>query len=85
MKKTKQVAVAELRREYKREDFGALVRGKYSTRLKVPSNIVVLRPEAAKVFPNADAVNEALLALINLAKASARSTNRSSKSRAKDV
>ena len=61
MKKVKPVAADELRPEYKREDFGSLVRGKYAARLKAASNVVVLKPEVAKAFPNADAVNNALM------------------------
>ena len=68
----------ELRSEYKREDFGVLVRGKYAARLKASSNVVVLRPEVARVFPNGEAVNDALLGLINVAKSAARPTRRSS-------
>jgi len=34
---------------------------KYAARLKASSNIVVLKPEVAKAFPNAEAVNDALL------------------------
>lgn len=75
MKKAK---VDELRSEYKREDFGVLVRGKYAARLKASSNVVVLRPEVARVFPNGEAVNDALLGLINVAKSAARPTRRSS-------
>lgn len=78
MKKAKSIAADELRPEYKREDFGVLVRGKYAARLKVASNIVVLRPEVASAFPNGEAVNDALMSLINLAKSAARPTRRSS-------
>ena len=60
MKKVKQTAADELRPEYKREDFGTMVRGKYAARLKAASNVVVLKPEVAKVFPNGVAVNETL-------------------------
>lgn len=67
----------ELRPEYKREDFGALVRGKYAARLKAVSNVVVLRPEVADVFPNAEAVNDALMGLISVAKSAARLAPRS--------
>ncbi len=62
----------ELRSEYRREDFGPMVRGKYATRLKESSNIVVLDPEIAEVFPNAQAVNAALRGLLELARTSAR-------------
>ncbi|MCX6030598.1 MAG: hypothetical protein NT169_15030 [Chloroflexi bacterium] len=62
----------ELRSEYRREDFGPMVRGKYAARLGESSNIVVLDPEIAEVFPNAQAVNAALRGLLELARTSAR-------------
>ena len=58
-----------------------MVRGKYAARLKVASNVVVLKPEVAKVFPNAEAVNDALMGLINLAKTASRTTRRASRTR----
>ena len=54
-------------RSTKRSDFGALVRGKYVARLEASSNVVVLDPEVADVFPNAAAVNAALRALAEIA------------------
>ena len=58
----------ELRAEYKRSDFPeGFVRGKYAKRMRESSNVVVLRPEVAEVFPNEEAVNDALLSLIELA------------------
>ena len=43
----------ELRAAYKRGDFpGGFVRGKYTQRLRESSNIVRLKPEVAKAFPN---------------------------------
>jgi hypothetical protein len=78
MKKVKAASEDDLRSEYKREDFGVLVRGKYASRLKAASNVVVLRPEVATAFPNGEAVNDALMGLINLAKSAARPTRRSS-------
>jgi len=68
MKKVKKLASNELRSEYKRSDFGALVRGKYIAQLKAHSNVVVLDPEVAELFPNAAAVNAALRALADIAK-----------------
>ena len=69
MKKDKESDKDELRAEYSRSDFpGGLVRGKYAKSMKESSNIVVLRPEVAKAFPNEEAVNNALLALIDIAK-----------------
>jgi len=50
----------ELRPEYKREDFGAMVRGKYAKRCKEASNIVVLDPDVQQAFPNTQTVNDAL-------------------------
>jgi len=79
MKKDKELGKDELRAEYKRSDFPAgLVRGKYAERMRESSNIVVLRPEVAQVFPNEDAVNNALLSLIELAQKSTRPSRRSS-------
>ena len=57
----------EIRNEYRRSDLGKIVRGKYAKRLGASSNVVVLRPEIARVFPNDQAVNEALQALIDVA------------------
>jgi hypothetical protein len=68
MKKAKKLAADELRSEYKRSDFKALVRGKYAERLKASSNVVVLDPEVAELFPNAAAVNAALRSLAEIAK-----------------
>ena len=62
----------DLRPEYRREDFGPMVRGKYAARLKESSNIVVLDPEIAAAFPNTQAVNDALRGLLELARVSAR-------------
>lgn len=76
MKKAKPTA-DELRPECKREDFGVMVRGKYAARLRAASNVVVLRPEVADAFPNTEAVNDASMGLINLAKSTARPTRRS--------
>jgi hypothetical protein len=53
------------RSEYKRSDMSELVRGKYAKRLRKSSNVVVLDPEVAEVFPNSEAVNKALRSLIS--------------------
>ena len=68
MNKAKKLAADELRSEYKRSDFWALVRGKYIERLRMNSNVVVLDPEVADLFPNAASVNAALRALAEIAK-----------------
>jgi len=66
----------ELRPEYRREDFGTMVRGKYAARMRESSNIIVLDPDVAEAFPNAQAVNRALRALLELAKSSIRPESR---------
>ena len=68
MKKAKKPAADELRSEYKRSDFPALVRGKYVQRLQTSSNVVVLDPEVAHLFPNAASVNAALRSLAEIAR-----------------
>jgi hypothetical protein len=68
MRKAKTSAAEELRSEYKRSDFPALVRGKYIERLRASSNVVVLDPDVADLFPNAAAVNSALRSLAKIAK-----------------
>jgi hypothetical protein len=73
MKKARTKAADELRPEYRRSDFGELVRGKYAERIAEASNVVVLEPEVARAFPNDQAVNKALRSLIEVARASAGS------------
>jgi hypothetical protein len=68
MRKAKTVADDELRSEYKRSDFGTLVRGKYIERLRTSSNVVMIAPEVAGLFPNEAAVNAALRSLAEIAK-----------------
>lgn len=58
----------ELRREYRREDLGKGMRGKYLKAYRGGTNLVLLRPEVAAVFPTEKAVNDALSSLIQLAK-----------------
>jgi len=57
----------EIRAEYRREDLGHGVRGKYFERFSKGTNLVLLDDRVAKAFPTAEAVNEALLGLIALA------------------
>ena len=60
----------ELRSEYKREDLGVGVRGKYLESYTKGTNLVLLSPDVAKVFATEEEVNEALRSLITLAKKS---------------
>lgn len=52
----------EMRKEY---DFSAGVRGKFASRYECGSNVVVLEPDVARLYPNAREVNRALRALAN--------------------
>ena len=77
MRKAKKPAADELRSEYKRSDFGALVRGKYVERLRTSSNVVVIDPDVADLFPNAVSVNAALRSLAEIAKRAGSRRSRS--------
>jgi hypothetical protein len=56
-------ADAELRAEY---DFSRGARGKYARRYAQGTNVVVLEPDVAKVFPSAAEVNRSLRALAGI-------------------
>jgi hypothetical protein len=66
---------AEFRQEYKRSDFGTVVRGKYAQRVAAASNVVVLEPQVARAFPNDRAVNKALRGLLRGRKSAAALPN----------
>jgi len=53
-----------MRKEY---DFSKGVRGKYAKRYASGSNVVVLDPDVARLFPDGDTVNRALRALAEVA------------------
>ena len=57
MKKGNKNSDSEMQAEY---DFSPGVRGKYARRYTEGTNVVVLDPDVAKVFPNAEAVNKSL-------------------------
>ena len=61
----------EMRDEY---DFSEGVRGKYASRFAEGSNVIVLDPDVAEVFGDAEAVNEALRLLARSAKKSQRAS-----------
>ncbi len=71
MKKAKS---EDLRPEYRREDLGQGVRGKYLEAFRAGTNLVLLNPEVAKAFPTEESVNEALRSLIDVAQRSVGST-----------
>ena len=75
MKKAKR---DELRPEYKRSDLGRGVRSKYYKSYQEGTNLVLLNPDVAEVFPDDVSVNEALRSLIKVAHQSVGLTKRSS-------
>jgi hypothetical protein len=68
----------EMRAEYRREDLGKGVRGKYYAAFQKGSNLVLLTPELAKIFPTNEAVNAALESLVGVARSATSLTRRSS-------
>lgn len=83
MKKNKSELDDWLRSKYERSDFGEITRGKYAGRLRATTNVVVLDPQVAEVFPNDEAVNNALRGLIKFARSSARLALSQTRTRAK--
>jgi hypothetical protein len=69
MKKGRRKAQDDMLPEY---DFSKGVRGKYAKRYAEGSNVVVLSPDMAKVFPTSESVNEALRTLVRVGKRKAR-------------
>ena len=69
----------EMRAEYRREDLGSLVRGKYAAQYAKATNVVVIDPTLTKVFPNSEAVNDALRSLLSIASTASGITGRSSR------
>ena len=49
-------------------DFSKGVRGKYAKRYAEGTNIVVLSPDIAQIFPTSESVNEALRVLVKAAR-----------------
>ena len=68
MKKAKEKT--ELRAEYDRNELGEGIRGKYYSSFEKGTNLILLRPEVAKVFPTDEEVNNALLGLMDVARKS---------------
>ena len=62
-KASDKAADPEMRAEY---DFSHGIRGKYARRYAQGANVVVLEADVAKVFPNAEAVNDSLRALAGI-------------------
>jgi hypothetical protein len=79
----KKPEVAEMRSEYRVEDPGKGVRGKYFRSYRERTNLVLLSPDVAEAFPTEQAVNDVLRSLIELVRKT-RLTQRSSR-RAKEL
>ena len=49
-------------------DFSKGIRGKYAKRYAEGTNVVVIEPDVAKIFPDHDSVNQALRSLAEIVK-----------------
>jgi hypothetical protein len=76
MKKALTNKVDELRPEYDLSKLKGGVRGKYYARARAGTNLVLIEPDLANVFPDTDAVNRALRLLAATAEAVAGHTKR---------
>ncbi len=52
-------------------DFSSGVRGKYAASYREGTNVVVLDPDVAAIFPDSESVNDALRTLAKVAKSAA--------------
>ncbi len=69
MKGEKALVEEDMLAEY---DFSKGTRGKYAEQYARGNNVVVLSPELMEIFPNSEAVNEALRALVRIARQSTK-------------
>lgn len=60
MKKVKSADGDTMRPEYRREDLGVGIRGKYYKQYCAGTNLVLLDPDVSNAFPNAESVNATL-------------------------
>ena len=60
----KEAVNSEMLDEY---DFSKGIQGKYAQRYATGSNVVVISPDVAELFPDSESVNEALRMLIKIA------------------
>lgn len=59
----------DLRPEYDLAELKSGVRGKYYRRATAGTNLVLIEPELARVFPDSESVNRALRLLVDTAEA----------------
>ena len=62
-----------MRPEYSREELGEGIRGKYHTEYLKGTNLVLLSPDVAAAFKDENAINEALRALLKVARDTVKS------------
>jgi len=62
-----------MRPEYDLSQLGPMVRGKYYRQAMAGTNLILIEPELARVFPDSESVNRALRLLMETAEASATS------------
>ena len=67
MKTARRKSPSKLKAEY---DFSGGVRGKHARRYAQGTNVIVLEPDVAKIFPTQEAANQALRALAGVIKLS---------------
>jgi hypothetical protein len=70
----------DLRQEYDLSKLRGGVRGKYYRRAAASTNLVLIEPDLAKVFPDAEAVNRALRVIADAAQDAKSSGRRRSRS-----
>jgi len=66
----------ELRPEYDLSKLKGGVRGKYARRYKEGTNLVLLEPDVAEVFPDDESVNRALRLLMEISEKQAAQSRR---------
>lgn len=75
----------EMRKEYRREDLGVGVRGRYYKEFNKGTNLVLLSPDVAAAFPDENSVNSALRGLMKLAQHAIGPTKRSTRTAKKQA
>lgn len=66
----------DLRTEYDLSQFKGGVRGKYYRQATAGTNLVLIEPELATIFPDTESVNRALRLLVDTAEAAATPVRR---------
>ncbi|MCX6037076.1 MAG: hypothetical protein NTW99_04140 [Chloroflexi bacterium] len=58
----------ELREEYDLSKMSVLPKGRFDSKRRAGTNVIILEPELAKAFPNDESVNNALRLVLKAAK-----------------